>query len=90
MVTGMLLRGVPSLTYKRNLRMQTKTKSLLEAATNTFVGYAISVAIGQFIYPIFGYAITITDNMGLTAVFVSVSLVRSYVVRRWFTKRSKK
>ena len=67
--------------------MQTKTRSLLEAATNTAVGYAISVVIGQVVYPMFGYAITLTDNMGLTAVFVAVSLMRSYIVRRYFNRR---
>ena len=67
--------------------MQTKLRSLLEAVTNTLVGYTISVGIGQVVYPLFGYDITIGDNMGLTAVFVAVSLTRSYVIRRWFNRR---
>ena len=64
--------------------MQTKMQSLLEAATNTLIGYAISVGVGQLVYPYFGYEVTIMDNMGLTAVFVSVSLIRSFVFRRVF------
>ena len=65
--------------------MQTKMQSLLEATTNTLIGYAISVGIGQLVYPLFGYDVTIQDNLGLTAVFVAASLLRSYVFRRWFT-----
>lgn len=67
--------------------MQTKLRSLLESVSNTAIGYGISVGIGQLIYPLFGYDVSVQDNMGLTAVFVSVSLCRSYVIRRWFNKR---
>ena len=64
--------------------MQTKMQSLLEATTNTLIGYAISVGVGQLVYPYFGYEVTIMDNMGLTAVFVAVSLIRSFTFRRVF------
>ena len=64
--------------------MQTRWMSLLEAATNTVIGYFISVGVGQLVYPLFGYAVSLGDNMGLTAIFVAISLTRSYVFRRWF------
>lgn len=67
--------------------MQTKTQSFIEAATNTLIGYAISVGVGQIVYPLFGYEVSISDNMGLTAIFVAVSLTRSYVFRRFFNWR---
>jgi hypothetical protein len=70
--------------------MQTKLQSAIEAASNTFIGYWLSVGVGQIFYPIFGYDVGIIDNMGLTAIFVAVSLTRSYVIRRWFTTRRKK
>lgn len=66
--------------------MQTKWQSLVEAATNTLIGYLISVGVGQLVYPLFGYEVTIMDNMGLTAIFVAVSLTRSYVFRRVFNR----
>lgn len=66
--------------------MQTKWQSLVEAATNTVIGYLISVGVGQLVYPLFGYEVTIMDNMGLTAIFVAVSLTRSYVFRRVFNR----
>jgi hypothetical protein len=70
--------------------MQTKIQSLIEAASNTFIGYALSVGVGQLVYPLWGYDVTILDNMALTAIFVAVSLTRSYVIRRWFNKRRSK
>lgn len=65
--------------------MQTKWQSLVEATTNTVIGWGISVIVGQLvIYPYYGYEVTIMDNFGMTAAFVAVSLARSYVFRRLF------
>jgi len=64
--------------------MQTRLQSLVEASSNTLIGFAISVGVGQLVYPLFGYEVTIQDNIGLTAIFVAVSLARSYVFRRFF------
>ncbi len=64
--------------------MQTKWQSFIEAGANTLIGYLISVGVGQLVYPLYGYEVTIMDNMGLTAIFVAVSLTRSFVFRRFF------
>ena len=66
--------------------MQTKLISAIEAATNTGIGYLISVGIGQIVYPIFGYPITLQDNAALTAIFVAASMMRSYAFRRLFSR----
>lgn len=64
---------------------QTRLMSLVEASTNTVIGWGISVVVGQVvIYPYFGYEVTIMDNLGMTAAFVAVSLARSYLFRRMF------
>ena len=64
---------------------QTRLMSLVEATTNTVIGWGISVVVGQlFIYPYFGYEVTIVDNFAMTAAFVAVSLTRSYIFRRLF------
>ncbi len=72
------------------IRMQTRIVSFIEAATNTGIGYLISVAIGQMIYPLFGYPITLRDNAALTAIFVIASLLRSYGFRRLFSQKLNK
>ena len=64
--------------------MQTRIVSAIEAAMNTGIGYLISVGIGQVIYPMFGYPITLGDNFALTAIFVAASYIRSFGLRRVF------
>ncbi len=66
--------------------MQTRIVSAIEAAMNTGIGYLISVGIGQIVYPIFGYPITLRDNFALTAIFVAVSYARSLGLRRLFER----
>ena len=64
--------------------MQTKLVSAIEAATNTGIGYLISVGTGQIVYPLFGYPITLRDNFVLTAIFVTASYIRAFGFRRLF------
>lgn len=67
--------------------MQTKRSSLIEAAINTVIGYIISLAVQVVAYPAFGHSFTLAENLGLGVVFAVVSLVRGYVIRRWFNQR---
>lgn len=65
--------------------MQSKAHSLIEALVNVVVGYILSVVVGHaIIYPAFGMTITVGQNLGVTAAFVALSLVRSYITRRYF------
>ena len=67
--------------------MQTRLISAFEATTNTVVGYWVSVTVGQLlIYPMHGYEITLTDNISMTAMFVGISLVKSYLCRRAYVR----
>jgi hypothetical protein len=64
---------------------QSKGGSLLEVSVTTLVGYLVSVIIGQlWLYPAFGYDLSLSDNFGLTAVFVGVSMVIKFGFRRLF------
>ena len=66
--------------------MQTKRSSFIEAAINTVIGYIISLAVQMIAYPLFGHTFTLTQNLGLGVIFAVVSLVRGYVIRRWFNQ----
>ena len=68
---------------------QTKLGSLVEAMSNTAVGYVISVFAGQLIYPAFGLDVSIFENMGVTAAFTVVAIIRSYCMRRYFNYRDR-
>jgi hypothetical protein len=65
---------------------QTKTHSLIESATNILIGYTVALVSQLVIFPMYGIHIPLSDNIAIGVWFTVVSLVRSYVIRRWFNK----
>jgi hypothetical protein len=65
---------------------QTRRLSLLEAATNTAVGYAVAVATQFAVFPAFGLRVGLVENLGIGLIFTAVSLARSYALRRLFNR----
>jgi len=63
---------------------QTKTGSLIEAAANIVVGFSINWCANMVVLPWFGFHITGGQAFNMGLVFTVISLVRSYVLRRWF------
>ncbi len=71
--------------------MQSKTVSAVEAFLNIGSGFLISMVVWQTIAnPLFGYDVSLIENFGLTSIFTVVSVIRSYLWRRWFNKREVK
>ena len=68
--------------------MQKKKHSLIEAITNTAVGLAINVILQMIVFPLFDIHISIWDNLGIASIFTVISVARTYLVRRIFTKRT--
>ncbi|MCW5719218.1 MAG: hypothetical protein KIS68_15465 [Bauldia sp.] len=64
--------------------MQSWRMSLIEAVTNTTVGYALAVGTQLVVFPFYGLDAALPEHLAIGAVFVLVSLVRSYVLRRAF------
>lgn len=64
--------------------MQTKLGSFVEAWANIAVGFAINFTANMLVLPLFGFAITAGKAFGIGLIFTVISLVRSYVLRRWF------
>lgn len=64
---------------------QSKLASLVEVATNMVVGFIVSVYAQAVIFPMYGFsALTITQNVQIVAIFTAISMIRSYLVRRFF------
>ena len=63
---------------------QTKLESLLESGVNIFIGYFLALASQLLIFPMFGIDVPLSANLWIGAWFTVVSLIRSYVLRRWF------
>ena len=66
---------------------QSRRSSLAESVTNIAVGYAVNFIANLLVLPLFGFDVTVTQNLGLGAIYTVVSLVRSYGLRRWFNRR---
>ena len=64
--------------------MQSRLMSAVEAATNVTVGYGIAVMTQLAVFPVFGLAASLSDNLLLGCIFMIVSLIRSYALRRMF------
>lgn len=63
---------------------QSKFHSAIEACANVAVGYLVALASQLLVFPMFGIHIPFSSNLAIGAWFTIISLVRSYVLRRWF------
>ena len=68
--------------------MQTKKQSFLESLTNVFIGYIISLISLFLIFPILGIESSPGKNVLITFYFTLISIVRSYILRRYFNKKN--
>ena len=67
--------------------MQTKRQSLIETLTNVSIGWFISFIANMLVLPLFGYNINLTDGVLISIIFTVISIIRGYVVRRWFNSK---
>ena len=68
------------------MNKQKKTHSLIEAISGTVIGLVTSFIIQLIIYPLMDIPVSIGQNIIITSVFFTVSILRSYLVRRLFNK----
>ena len=69
--------------------MQTKRQSLIETLTSVFVGWLIGVILNMLVLPLFDYNVSLTDGVLISIIFTAVSVIRGYVIRRWFNSKEK-
>ena len=67
---------------------QSRLMSLAESVTNILVGFGVAVATQLAVFPLFGLAVPLGDNLAIGAIFTVVSLARSYALRRLFNRRA--
>ena len=63
---------------------QSRLMSLVASLANVLVGYGVAVATQMLVFPLFGLAVTVTENLLIGLIFTAVSIVRSYALRRGF------
>ena len=69
--------------------MQSKKDSLIESLTSTTIGWLIGVILNLTILPLFDYNITVVDSLWVSLIFTVVSVIRGYIIRRWFNSKEK-
>ena len=63
---------------------QSRLMSMVESLANVLVGYVVAVVTQMAVFPLFGLAVTVTENLLIGLIFTVVSIVRSYALRRGF------
>jgi hypothetical protein len=64
--------------------MQTRLGSFVEAWANIAVGFTVNWFCNMAFLPLFGFNVTGGQAFWIGVLFTGVSLVRQYVLRRWF------
>ena len=67
--------------------MQTKKWSMIETLVSVGTGWLIGVILNMLVLPLFDYDVSLTDGVLISIIFTAVSVVRSYVVRRFFNSK---
>lgn len=65
---------------------QTKQQSIIESLIQTIVGLGTSIIIQFVLYPLLDIPVTICQNLIITFVFFTASIVRGYFIRRIFNR----
>ncbi len=66
--------------------MQSKRLSLVEALSNTLIGYGVNFTANLLIFPMFGMHISIRDNFVMGLIYTAISIARGYILRRTFNR----
>ena len=69
--------------------MQSKRESMIETLTSVFVGWLIGVILNLTVLPLFDYNITVVDSLWVSLIFTAISVVRGYLIRRFFNSKER-
>ena len=67
---------------------QSPRHSLVESCTNTAVGFGVALGSQLVIFPMFGVNLPMSSNLKIGLWFTLISILRGYVLRRIFTRRT--
>lgn len=66
---------------------QSRLSSFIESIINIIIGYGVALISQLMVFPMFDIHISLSANLWIGAWFTVISLVRSYIIRRWFNAR---
>lgn len=62
----------------------------METITNVVADHGVSVMAQLAIFPLFAFYATVIGNMKMAAIFIVLSMVRGYVLKRELESRGRK
>jgi hypothetical protein len=68
---------------------QSKKHSMIESITNTIIGLLTTLIFSPIIYSMIGMEYTYKQLGLATLLFTILSIIRGYIVRRFFNKKVK-
>lgn len=69
---------------------QSRWGSLVETIVNVAIGFIVSMLLTALVFPIYDHHVTLEENLHITTIFTIASILRGYMVRRWFSGRIRK
>ena len=63
--------------------MQSRLESLIEVWINVGIGFSLNFVANYLILPMFGFNVSLSQTFWIGVWFTGVSVIRSYVIRRW-------
>lgn len=66
---------------------QSPRSAIIEAWLNICIGFTINYVANLLFLPLIGAHVSMADNFWLGWIYTTVSIVRQYVIRRWFNSR---
>lgn len=69
--------------------MQSKKQSRIETLIQQVVGFGVALASQMLLFPLIGIDVTLAGNIGITIYFTIISMMRSYLIRRYYNNKHK-
>ena len=63
---------------------QSRLISLIEVCLNVALGFVVSFSVWPLVAWVMGYPYSVGHNLAVTGFFTVLSIIRGYVVRRFF------
>lgn len=64
--------------------MQTKKESAKEVIVGIAIGYTVNMLANFIIFPMFGWSISLEQNLIIGVIYTVISFVRGYCIRRFY------
>lgn len=65
---------------------QTRKQSIIESLSQVIISYGLGVLTNYIVLPLFGLIVDAKSSFGIALIFSCISLIRSYMIRRLFTR----